>query len=35
MEMKVRIIKENLLILGYYDGVGIEIVRENKWFKYI
>lgn len=29
MEMKVRIIKENLFIFGYYDGVGIEIVREN------
>ncbi|WP_347336255.1 dihydroneopterin aldolase, partial [Staphylococcus aureus] len=30
METKVRITKENPPIPGHYDGVGIEIVRENK-----
>ncbi|MBV6545542.1 dihydroneopterin aldolase, partial [Ursidibacter maritimus] len=29
METKVRITKENPPIPGHYDGVGIEIVREN------
>ncbi|ADC88462.1 dihydroneopterin aldolase [Staphylococcus lugdunensis] len=29
METKVRITKENPPIAGHYDGVGIEIVREN------
>lgn len=30
METKVRITKENPPIPGHYDGVGIEIVRENR-----
>ncbi|SCT35456.1 dihydroneopterin aldolase [Staphylococcus caeli] len=29
METKVRITKENPPIPGHYDGVGVEIVREN------
>lgn len=30
METKVRITKENPPIPGHYNGVGIEIVRENR-----
>ncbi|PKI20104.1 dihydroneopterin aldolase [Staphylococcus succinus] len=30
METKVRITKENPPIPGHYDGVGVEIVRENR-----